>query len=108
MTRESRRIAEHRGLARAVGADQAHQLAGLDGEVHLVHGRDAEEALDEAANAIWRRSSTTSSCRRGVYIAVWDGALKNYGPNLGYDMPAGTRSTMFHSASSRTTRLTKA
>jgi ABC-type transport system substrate-binding protein len=21
----------------------------------------------------------------GVYIAVWDGALKNYGPNLGYD-----------------------
>jgi peptide/nickel transport system substrate-binding protein len=21
----------------------------------------------------------------GVYVAVWDGALKNYGPNLGYD-----------------------
>ena len=21
----------------------------------------------------------------GVYIAVWDGALKNYGPNLGFD-----------------------
>src|SRR5260370_7900872 len=21
----------------------------------------------------------------GTYIAVWDGALKNYGPNLGYD-----------------------
>jgi ABC-type transport system substrate-binding protein len=21
----------------------------------------------------------------GVYIAVWDGALKNYGPNIGYD-----------------------
>jgi ABC-type transport system substrate-binding protein len=21
----------------------------------------------------------------GVYIAVWEGALKNYGPNLGYD-----------------------
>jgi len=21
----------------------------------------------------------------GVAIAVWDGALKNYGPNLGYD-----------------------
>jgi ABC-type transport system substrate-binding protein len=21
----------------------------------------------------------------GIYIAVWDGALKNYGPNLGYD-----------------------
>ena len=20
-----------------------------------------------------------------VYVAVWDGALKNYGPNLGYD-----------------------
>jgi hypothetical protein len=20
-----------------------------------------------------------------TYIAVWDGALKNYGPNLGYD-----------------------
>lgn len=20
-----------------------------------------------------------------IYIAVWDGALKNYGPNLGYD-----------------------
>jgi len=25
---------------------------------------------------------TTAS---GVYIAVWDGALKNYGPNIGYD-----------------------
>ena len=22
---------------------------------------------------------------RAVYVAVWDGALKNYGPNLGYD-----------------------
>jgi ABC-type transport system substrate-binding protein len=21
----------------------------------------------------------------GTYIAVWDGAVKNYGPNLGYD-----------------------
>ena len=21
----------------------------------------------------------------GVYVAVWDGALKNYGPNVGYD-----------------------
>ena len=21
----------------------------------------------------------------GIYVAVWDGALKNYGPNLGYD-----------------------
>ena len=21
----------------------------------------------------------------GTYVAVWDGALKNYGPNLGYD-----------------------
>ncbi len=21
----------------------------------------------------------------GVYVAVWDGALTNYGPNLGYD-----------------------
>ena len=21
----------------------------------------------------------------GTYIAVWNGALKNYGPNLGYD-----------------------
>ena len=21
----------------------------------------------------------------GIYIAVWDGALKNYAPNLGYD-----------------------
>jgi hypothetical protein len=21
----------------------------------------------------------------GTYIAVWEGALKNYGPNLGYD-----------------------
>jgi ABC-type transport system substrate-binding protein len=21
----------------------------------------------------------------GVYVAVWDRALKNYGPNLGYD-----------------------
>jgi len=21
----------------------------------------------------------------GVYVAVWDGALKNYRPNLGYD-----------------------
>ena len=21
----------------------------------------------------------------GIAIAVWDGALKNYGPNLGYD-----------------------
>ena len=21
----------------------------------------------------------------GVYIAVWEGALKNYGPNMGYD-----------------------
>ena len=21
----------------------------------------------------------------GVYVAVWEGALKNYGPNLGYD-----------------------
>jgi hypothetical protein len=21
----------------------------------------------------------------GVYIGVWDGALKNYAPNLGYD-----------------------
>ena len=24
----------------------------------------------------------------GVYVAVWDGALKNYGPNLGYDYGA--------------------
>ena len=30
-------------------------------------------------------SSTTSTCRPAIYIAVWDGALKNYGPNLGYD-----------------------
>jgi ABC-type transport system substrate-binding protein len=21
----------------------------------------------------------------GIYVAVWDGALKNYGPNMGYD-----------------------
>jgi hypothetical protein len=21
----------------------------------------------------------------GLYVAVWDGALKNYAPNLGYD-----------------------
>ena len=21
----------------------------------------------------------------GIYVAVWDGALKNYGPNLGFD-----------------------
>lgn len=21
----------------------------------------------------------------GIYVAVWDGALKNYGANLGYD-----------------------
>ena len=21
----------------------------------------------------------------GVYVAVWEGALKNYGPNMGYD-----------------------
>ena len=21
----------------------------------------------------------------GIYVAVWDGALKNYRPNLGYD-----------------------
>jgi hypothetical protein len=21
----------------------------------------------------------------GVYVAVWDGALQNYGPNVGYD-----------------------
>ena len=23
--------------------------------------------------------------RSGTYVAVWDGAVKNYGPNLGYD-----------------------
>src|SRR5439155_11756708 len=41
---------EERGLARAVRADEAHQLARLDDEIDLIDGRDAEEALDEAAD----------------------------------------------------------
>src|SRR3989442_14690144 len=41
---------EERGLAGAVRADEAHQLAGLDGEIDLVDGGDAEEALDQPAN----------------------------------------------------------
>ena len=40
---------EQRGLAGAVGADQAHELARLHREVDRVHRGDPEEALGEAA-----------------------------------------------------------
>ncbi len=39
---------EERGLAGAVGTDQAHQLAGLDRKVDLIDGSDAEESLGES------------------------------------------------------------
>src|SRR2546426_11789086 len=57
---------EERGLARAVRADETHQLAGLDGEVHVVHGGDAEETLDETANLQQRhqRSARAPAARR--------------------------------------------
>ena len=32
----------------------------------------------------------------GKYIAVWDGALKNYGPNLGYDYGGRVREAWLH------------
>ena len=41
---------EQRRLTRAVRADQADELTALDPEVHLVDGRDADEALDQTAN----------------------------------------------------------
>ena len=34
---------ENRGLSGAVGADEAHQLAGIDGEVEILHGVKAAE-----------------------------------------------------------------
>ena len=37
------------------------------------------------SSATWPSSSTTCRCPSAVYVAVWEGALKNYGPNLGYD-----------------------
>src|SRR5204863_6835999 len=41
---------EERGLARAVGADEAHDFARLHREVDAVDGRHAEEVLAEAAH----------------------------------------------------------
>src|SRR5262249_12930808 len=41
---------EQRRFAGAVRADQAHQFAGLHGEVDLAHGRHAQKTLDETAH----------------------------------------------------------
>ena len=49
-SQEAGHAVEERCLARAVGPDEAHQLAGLDGEVHAVHGRHPEEALHQPAH----------------------------------------------------------
>ena len=41
---------EERGLAGAVGTDDRPQVAGLDRQVHAVHGLDAAEVLAQAEN----------------------------------------------------------
>ena len=55
--------AQGRGLARAVGAEQRVELAGLDGQVEPVDGRLAE-ALAQFADAKRRRLRTRSVDRR--------------------------------------------
>ena len=42
--------ADRRGLARAVGAEDAEDLAGADREADVVHGDDVAKALDQATD----------------------------------------------------------
>jgi hypothetical protein len=37
------------------------------------------------SSATWRSSSDYVQLASAVNVAVWDRALKNYGPNLGFD-----------------------
>ncbi len=50
---------EERRLARTVGPDEAHQLAGLDAEVHAVQGRDPEKPLDQPVDLEQRHQRAT-------------------------------------------------
>ena len=56
---EAGEAVEEGGLAGAVGADEADDLAAVDGEVDVAYGGEAAEAHGDAA---WRRGR----CRRGV------------------------------------------
>jgi hypothetical protein len=47
-----------------------------------IHGVDLSEPLGERYLAAQQYYVQMPS---PVYVAVWDEALKNYGPNLGYD-----------------------
>ena len=43
------------------------------------------EIIHEIQRYLAKQQYYVADCASGVYVAVWDGALKNYGPNLGYD-----------------------
>ena len=48
-------------------------------------GREGAADGDQRDPAVPREAAVLRARPTGTYIAVWDGALKNYGPNLGYD-----------------------
>src|SRR5216683_562833 len=54
---------EERGLAGAVGAEDAGDLAGLEREGDVLHGGEAAEALGEALDLEERAHATASSAR---------------------------------------------
>ena len=47
-------------------------------------GRKRRELIHEAQRYLAKQVYYTTSVGT-MYTVVWDGALKNYGPNLGYD-----------------------
>ena len=76
----ARQAFEQRGLARAVGTDEAEHLARAHLEADIRQRRDSAESLGDSLTSIsivasMRRSSTTSPYRNAIVAGAWNGVV---------------------------------